>query len=108
MPRLAASSNARMTLRSVKRYISSQTDFLAALMASVTGCSPASGSTKTWTPWTPGPVVQLPWHDELLDCGRLMEHPASRIESVAMMRYLQEGKRLLCWKDVGRIVAIPR
>src|SRR5690242_11519581 len=66
-PRFAASSNARITLRSDKIYISSQMDFCAFAMAFVITCSPSSGSTKTCTPWAPDPTLQLLWH-----CGVLL------------------------------------
>src|SRR5205807_8739666 len=93
IPLLAASSRARITLRSDNMYISNQTDFCAPLMASVIGCSPASGSTKTWTPWTPGPVVQFPLHDDvLLDTGRLTEHPVSAMQNMKMARYFREER----------------
>src|SRR5450759_1947352 len=109
-PLFGASSRARITLRSVKRYSSIQTDFFAALIASVIGCSPASGSTKTWTPCTPGPVVQFPVHDVvddvLLDSGRLTEHPASTIQSAIMVRYFQDETPLIMRKDV-EYIAFP-
>src|SRR5437588_771365 len=108
-PLFGASSRARITLRSVKRYISIQTDFFAALIASVIGCSPASGSTKTRTPCTPGPIVQFPVHDDvllLLDSGRLMEHPASTKHSAIKVRYFQDETPLLMSKDV-EYIAFP-
>src|SRR5581483_1836100 len=62
MPLRAASSNELITLRSVSRYISIQTDFLAPLIASVMTRSPALGSTNTCTPCAPDPTAQLlPW-----------------------------------------------
>src|SRR2546429_10016453 len=92
-PLFGASSRAQITLRSVKRYISIQTDFFAPLIASVIGCSPASGSTKTWTPCTPGPVVQFPLHDDvLLDTGRLTEHPVSAMQNMKVARYFREER----------------
>src|ERR1700676_3073897 len=81
-PWLAASSNARITLRSDSIYISNQTDFLAASMALVIGCSPASGSTNTWTPWVPEPVLQLLWHppDVLVPVEVPMEYSLPAID----------------------------
>src|SRR5947209_6160805 len=103
-PLFGASSRARITLRSVKRYISIQTDCFAAPIASIIGCSPASGSTKTRTPCTPGPVIQFPLHDDvLLDTGRLTEHPDSTIQSAIMVRYFQNETPLLMSKDVEYI-----
>ena len=58
-PLCAASSRALMTLRSLRRYISTQTDFLAPVIALVRGESPASGSTNTFTPCAPDPIGPL-------------------------------------------------
>src|SRR5580704_13993774 len=103
-PLLAASSSALITLRSLKIYISNQTDFFAALIASVMGCSPAFGSTKTLTPCTPGPVVQLLTHEgfELVGSEILMVHPASKMHSAraTITRYLRDVASIVFCFDI--------
>src|SRR5207248_7206463 len=94
-PRLAASSRALITLRSLRMYISSQTDFCAPLIAPVIGLSPAFGSTITRTPCTPEPAVQLlrqgpPPLLPVPPTPILISHPASSTQSTARIRYVRE------------------
>src|SRR5437879_10581276 len=79
------------------------------------GCSLASGSTKTWTPCTPDPVVQLPWQPELMlpkfpPVGEMFtSHPSSKAHNIRTTKEVSIYDPLLNVKDVSFIaIAAPQ